>query len=296
MKTKIIALLLLTLGLPSMQAQNTQEGFQQSNTFTAKNPDKLFVGAIITAKSLNQDTHRFLDVPLHPITISSMSPFLVKEIAPSYANMMEAVTAAVREKGTLTQSTSFGYLFRELKSYRELPLFFGQSIDNRFFFGTSSLQKTRKTLAIVDIDHIFFDVTMDLQEEICSDPKALEPFAGEELIYVASVYFGRRAILVIESDYSYADVKGAVEYTIKKARNIDTETNGKHEAVYANSTIRVMTLGGKDLGRDDATRPLSNLVSYLTLPANIDDFGAPIAFSAISLKDNSSFINKFTLE
>ncbi|TCO86886.1 hypothetical protein EV202_13917, partial [Bacteroides heparinolyticus] len=57
MKKTVFNFLFLLLGA-SLYAQ---QGFDK---FTAKNPDKTFIGAIMQAESINEDTHRFIDVAL----------------------------------------------------------------------------------------------------------------------------------------------------------------------------------------------------------------------------------------
>ena len=84
MKKTVFNFLFLLLGA-SLYAQ---QGFDK---FTAKNPDKTFIGAIMQAESINEDTHRFIDVALAPITISFSHSIKSQKITPSYIEMTKVV-------------------------------------------------------------------------------------------------------------------------------------------------------------------------------------------------------------
>lgn len=292
MKTRIVTSFVLLLCTHLMYAQSKYT----STDFATKNPGQTYVGAVMKASSLNQESHQFLSLPLHPVIISFSNLMKSCEITPSYDNMMQAISSSLQESGTIKQISSLSYSFAEYSSYNELALFYRQKVDAAKLLGLPDTRKQRKTLVILNFELTLFTADMDLPEALVSDPKALEPFAGEELIYINSIGFGRRALMFVESDYPYADIKAAVDYTIKKAGSDDTAINEKHEAVFANSSVRVITPGNNVLGEDDPSKPLRNLVEYMTKAATVDDFGIPISFSASNLKDHGVFANEYTLQ
>ena len=61
-------------------------------------------------------------------------------------------------------------------------------------------------MAVLDISQSYFSIAMDMpEEELSNSPIVQEQLS--ELIYVGSIEFGRRSILIVESDLNYQDVR-----------------------------------------------------------------------------------------
>lgn len=290
MKTPINLIILL---LCAFQTLFAQDELQQSTMFTAKNPDQLFIGGILESASINSDAHTLLDVSLNPITISFSIPIKSKEIAPSYANMMKAIREALQEGSSLQPNYAFSKTIREIKSYGELALFFGQQINPKLLFGTPQTPKPKRTRGVLSISQSYFSVDMDLQESISNDPKVLAQ--QEKLVYVNSIEFGRKGVLIFESDLAFDDVKAAIEDVLKDAGGSDAAISDRNKAILANTTFRCMTVGKDHIEEVTPDNPLTSLINYMNRKVTADDFGVPVSFSASQVKDHSIFANKYTL-
>ena len=278
----IYATLLLLIGQYSY-AQDLQE----ANSFTVKNSTETFIGSILKAENMNEKEHRALDVALNPIKISFSNAIKSKEITPSYNNMMQAIEDGLQENNVLKPNYSFSFSISELKSYDDLAILFGQKINPATFFGIATNQKLAKTIAVIDISQSYFSVNMDIPESLSDDPKVSASL--DELIYVHSIEFGRRAIVIIESNSSYQEVKDAAQEMLKNASD-------KSSAILANSTIRCMTLGNDNTEEINPDNPLTSVINYMNKSVTVNDFGKPISFSAAHLKDHSVFVNKFSMK
>lgn len=288
MKTKIILFLLLILGVQYADAQI------ESSEFMVKNPEQTFVGAIMEASSINKDTHLFIDTPLNPVTVSYSLPITAPAqiLSPSYDNMMNAVREKLEANHINKPNLSFSFVVNELQSPAEIASILGQNINPGFYFGIT--QKTKKTLACVYISQALFSIDMDLFEDVCSDEKVLA--RGDELIIIGSVIFGRQALVMVESDYEYDEVRMAINELLGEKQTFSTEKISKSKAILANSTIRVMLPGNETIEITDLSNPLSDVVAYINRGFSADDFGKPIKFNAVLLKSRGMFVNKFEIK
>lgn len=290
MKTKTTLLLLLIL-LGGVQYAHAQ---MESSLFMAKNPEQTFVGAIMEASSINKDTHRFVDAPLNPVAVSFSLPIAAPSqiLTPSYDNMMDAVREKLEANHINKPNLSFSFAVNELQSPAEVASILGQNINTDFYFGIA--QKTKKTLACVHISQSLFSIDMDILDEVCSDEKVLA--RGDELIIIGSVFFGRQALVMVESDYEYQEVRMAINELLSETKAFSTENISKSKAILANSTVRVMLPGNETTEIIHPSNPLWDVMDYMNRGISAEDFGKPIKFSATLLKSRGVFVNEFKIE
>lgn len=288
MKTRIFFCLLIILGVQYTHAQIT------ATQFMTKNPEQTFIGAIMDPNSINKDTYQFIDAPLNPITVS-YSLLLTNRahiLSPSYDNMINAIRDRLKTNPMTKPNLSFSFAVNELQSPGEIASILGQNIDPVFYFGIA--QKTKKTLACIYISQSLFSINMDIFEEICSDEKVLA--RGDELIVINSVWFGRQALVMVESDYDYQEIRMAINELLSGTQPLSTEKISKSKAILANSTIRIMLPGNETMEITNPANPLSDVMAYINRDFSADDFGKPIKFSAMHLKSRSVFVNEYKIE
>lgn len=102
---------------------------------------------------------------------------------------------------------------------------------------------------------------MDIFEDVCSDEKVLA--RGDELIIVSSAFFGRQALVMVESDYDYREVKMAINELLNGTQNFAIEKISKSKSILANSTIRIMLPGNETMEITDPANLLSNVMAYM---------------------------------
>lgn len=288
MKTRIFFCLLIILGVQYTHAQIT------ATQFMTKNPEQTFIGAIMDPNSINKDTYQFIDAPLNPITVS-YSLLLTNRahiLSPSYDNMINAIRDRLKTNPMTKPNLSFSFAVNELQSPGEIASILGQNIDPVFYFGIA--QKTKKTLACIYISQSLFSIDMDIFEDVCSDEEVLA--RGDELIVINSVWFGRQALLMVESDYDYQEIRMAINELLSGTQTLSTEKISKSKAILANSTIRIMLPGNETMEITNPANPLSDVMAYINRDFSADDFGKPIKFSAMHLKSRSVFVNEYKME
>lgn len=266
-----------------------QQGFDK---FAAKKPGNTFIGALIEVDKINSDNHQFLDIPQKSISISFNLPIKSREIIPSYNNMMDVVQDIIKNGNIPKQNVSFSHIIRDIKSYDELSVFFGQKINPTLLFGVPENKEPKLNVVAVNLEQELFSIYMDIEDlpVFNIDNPEIEE---DKLLYLNSVTFGRKAVVLIESNQSVGKIKEAINDVVQNYDALEKITEVSH-SVLANSLIRIMVTGnntGLDTQTDNA---LIDALLYFNREITIDDFGSPITFTAAWLKDNSVFVNDLT--
>lgn len=280
-----IAILLLSITVQQVYGQSYESS---ARSFVNKCPHATFIGAILEPGSLNKDKYDILNVSINPITVSYGIWGKSQEIKPSYDNMMEAVRTLLKSGGSVSQNGKFSFTSRDIKSYGEIALFWGQSMNLETFMGVSSDTKPGRNRVVIDIEQAYLNVIMDLPESLSNDPEVIK--RKDELIYVGSIQFGKKATVLVESNLDTSVLKEAINSALSE-KGLDE----KGEAVLANSTIRLMSVSNENyFAQMNPDNPFEKLVEYFNEKITPDNFGLPISFTASYVKDNSVFENKFS--
>ena len=282
----------ITLQLVLYFCLNAQNEEQSSTHFAVKAPQEIFIGGLIKANGINKAEHQFLKVQMNPIALSYTIPLKSETIIPSYENMINAIQKRLEENNVLKPNYQFSFTIKQLDSYSQLALSFGEKIDLSTLLGISSPNLTKKTAAMLDISQSYFSIHMDNPENLSDDPSVQEQ--KNELVYVNSIEFGKRSILILESDYDYQDIKAALNEVITNtSTQKGNEISQKSKSIMANSIVRTLILD--PLAKENITpnNPLAYLIDYINSEVSPKNFGVPIFFTAAWLKDNSVFENKF---
>lgn len=286
MKTRIYFIALSLLCLLPLAAQVAVHGI------AVKNPDKTFIGAVMEHKSINSNTHRFVDIAVpEPIRIYFSLPVKQQTIVPTYENMMKTVRESVMASGKIKTNHGFSFQLLEIESYDRLSWFFGQTMDTETFLGISPNTKLQKTTVAVNMTQSFFSIGMDFPEDgklYDKDPEITK--RADELIYVSTLFFGRKITAVVESAATFTELKTAIEESLNSQGK---PVSQKSRAVLANADIRFMTLGATELPEPDSENPFASVMAYFNKPVTMDDFGVPLGFHAAYIKDNSAFANEY---
>ena len=258
MKAVIIYIIFFSILHVSSFAQHNQ---YTSTKFAVKNPYEVFIGGIMKANDVN-DVHQLLNVSMNPITISYSLPLKSETIIPSYDNMLRAIQQKLQENNVLKPNYQFSFTLKQIDSYEQLALFFGEEIDLSDLFKITSPNPIHKTVAVLDISQSYFSIAMDMpEEELSNSPIVQEQLS--ELIYVGSIEFGRRSILIVESDLNYQDVKVALNEILNKSTTKKGDISEKSKSIMASSIIRGLILD--PLANENITpdNPLEYLLDYI---------------------------------
>lgn len=264
---------------------------QQSSAITTKSPEIMYLGAVMEQNTINSNTHQVLDLIQDNIVISFSSINAKSQIIKAQKEpLYKAIDEAVRSANiTKWQNKSFSFTLRELNSYKDIELFFGQNLDLKPWFSISEKDIKPKTLLIINLERIAFSVDIDLPEAevFKTNTNLLAKYNLDNLIYTNTLSFGRRAIVIVESNIEVNDVKSALSGLIRKEQVSDRD-----KSILANCNYRVLLLGNNSTDLD-SSQPIPQVIAYIEKEINADNFGLPISFGASYLKNNQLFNNKY---
>lgn len=265
---------------------------QQSATiFATKSPQEMYLAGVLDKKTVNEDNHVVLDLIDDNITMSFTGIAAKSTTFHSDKDQMDrAIKEVIKTLGenVFQNSSSFSYNLQELDSYNAIQNYFGQAIDNNKWFGIADGKNKPKTLLALDISRVAFSLALDLpqngQFEMNTD---LEEYKLDDLIYVNSLSFGRRIIVLIESNIEKAKVLQAIKTVIEGAK-----MSAEDRAILANCTFTSINFGAQEISMK-AESPFSNILQYMNAEIKAENYGTPISFGASYMKDNSVFENQY---
>ncbi|WP_179221532.1 thiol-activated cytolysin family protein [Sphingobacterium cellulitidis] len=247
---------------------------------------------MLNKADINQDEYNVLDLIHDDITMSFVGPPVKSNtFKAGKDNMYQSINSAFSSSSNLvfSNNSSFSYNLQELSQYKDIENYLGQTINLQEWFAISPDTQKPNTVLALDLKRTAFTVSLDLPSKstFATDPNELTKYNREDLIYVNSLAFGRRIIILIES---YLD-KDTLQKSLKSLLESE-KLSENDEAILANCTFRTVVLGADELTFIPQS-PIKPILEYINKEFNSNNYGMPISFDAAYLKDNSIFENKF---
>lgn len=285
---KYLALFLCCFGVTFSMVSFGQD--QKSTTITVKSPDELYLGAVMEQQSINSDSHHILDIITDNIVVNfgglnGKSKTIRSGKTPLYKAIEETL------HGKHSDNRRFSFDIRELGSYNDISLYFGQKIDLTNWFSIKETIGKPKTLLAINMEKIAFTVDMDMPAEgTFQTNKALQDkYNINDLIYINTLSFGRKSIIIVESRLEASLVKEALSAILKGSKLSD-----KERGILANCNYRVALIGGtKTVINLDGAQPLQQVIDFIDADLDASNYGDPIAFKASYLKNHQIFSNSY---
>ena len=270
--------------------------------------NNIYVGAVYSAESVEDLTFDWISKPVDPITVSYTFPrYFFDEIErPSVSGMYRSLNKAIDSpQFTGKQSLAFEYDIRDFSYYRELKLAFGANVNIASIF---KLDASVNDTKITSTSGLFarvvqknFSLIMDYPYDgnVFLDNDDLNAVVSQTPVYVNSIIFGRMAIIAIESDYSYDELKSAFKAAFT-AGIVSGELNltAEQKKILQEATMRIFVSGGAG---QDVAKIVEGYNEFANFIINGGEFskevpGVPIFFTANYAEDNSVFRTTFTTE
>ncbi|NJI72020.1 hypothetical protein HCX49_02255 [Sphingobacterium kitahiroshimense] len=265
---------------------------QNSTVITAKSPDQLYLGALLQESLINTKTHDVLPIIQDDIVVSfgriKLKSKIIKSEKAAFYNVIEEAQQIANS--VPHSENSFSFSIKDLKSYGDVAHYFGQKIDVADWFSVSDPDEKPQTLLAVNMERVAFTAEMDLPAEgkFKTNNALLDRYNSNELIYVNTLSFGRRAIVLVESNLDSSQVKNALSAILTRK-----ELSNQEKGVLANCTFRVALLGSQDVIDVDSSRMLEEVLDYIDAKKDFSSPGLPISFGAAYLRNNQIFSNTY---
>lgn len=273
------------------------------------NNNYIYTGSVMNATSINTGVYKpvgFPNIYKKLVTISFSLPVNSMQIAPKKSSLQDALVRALGDKDfTGKQSQIFTYKMKEFSYYNEMKLAFGANVNIGNFFNVNLQYNNGKiqnrSAMFIDFSQTYFSVDMDIPDDgnIFIDEANRSKYLSQNPVYVNTVNYGRKGIIMVESSDTYREmsliIKAALTAGIVNGElNLDKSTKEK----LTNMDIQICIFGG-DGGAATKTvagfHEFQNFIISGGVYTN-EIYGTPISFAAAYASDNSMFVTEFQIE
>ncbi len=275
------------------------------------NPIGVYVGAVFPKSSYLDNFDREITSPKNPIDV-------VFDFKDPFIDIITRETGSVGYKISLKNALkspeyrtnlsadleSLEYYFTEFSSYKDVEKAFTRNVGLGSIFsaqveskGKTTQKKGRLLARLVSRN---FNVYMDTPANGVFKDSILNANSGggrsggrgsrnENLIYTKSLTYGRAVYVAIESEYSYSEVKLALEAGIKfKFINANMGMDQKTTEVFSKSTITIFAVS-ENASSSYFMDALNNLNTLFTVKYSDLAYGYPIYLQGRYVHDNSAY-------
>lgn len=266
----------------------------------------LYVGAVYTAPTVNDLTLSHISNTVKPIDIAYTFPrYYFDQIQrPSVTGMYRSLgNATASPNFTGKQSLSFEYDYREFSYYSELKLAFGANINIGSLFKLDASVESQKiklkTGLFARVVQKNFSVIMDypINGNVFQNEGDLNNLLSREPVYVNSITFGRMAVIAMESNYSYSELKAAFQASLTTGKvGIGLDITAQQKKILSEATIKIFVSGGAGQEVAQIVTGFDKFTEFILSGGEFtrDVPGVPIVFTANYARDNSVFNTSFT--
>lgn len=263
-------------------------------------PNIVYVGAAFPASSYANDYSKEIVYPRNPIDVYTSFPDpyigeITKETgAIGYKKFMKEVIRSSEYKSFIEGGGREGLDFQctEVFSYSDIEKALSSNAGFAKIFSAKVQNSSKKTniksRLFAQLTSKNFTVTMDVPPQGFFKDKTHDT-APEDPVYIRSLSYGKVAVLAIESEYSFEEVKKAIEAGVKfNLFSGDTNFSAKDKEILQKATLTICVISDE-----------SNVTQYFDSFDKIKDifkisysenhYGLPIFCKGYYTKDNSIF-------
>lgn len=285
MRTVLLTTLLFILTFGIISAQETKS----SATLFSKNPEQLYLGAVLSKKSINTEKHEFKDIKTKEkiSLLSTTFKYEFPEIVPTKENMYQVIADELKAKGAPTSSGIASYSFYPIRNLEDLHANFGQKMDLGKWFGLDINNKMPVSNILIAYEIPLFDLYLDIAETgMMNYREELTKLKDDDLIYVMSITWGRKALIFVQSDFDENSLKVALNRYLN-----DEELTDEQKVILETATFSYNIFEDIPLELENPN-PIKTVLNYLSGPITADNYGAIIHFMADEI-DGSTYNNNF---
>lgn len=281
---------------------------------------ELYLGAIIKGDAASDLTNFkpvvFTEAERNPITIYATFPTddIFREIAAPGPGADNEYLRSVLKSGSTQQIASFSFNVNQFKRYEELKLSLGADISITSLFKLPGKDddalSAGKTRVRVEFTQENFSINMEppIYLPFLKSTADLSKLGNTPALIVSSIVYGRKGILVVESDADYAAISEAIKATIALPLSVLKSITSSTTTVSGLTTAQLQLLNSATIstyligtGGDDLLKTVQGLPGFAQLLAVGGEYsaqspGVPLFYMLNSLNDFGTHYNKFQVK
>jgi hypothetical protein len=293
----------------------------ESIVYLGLNDDVIWPGNMVKGDRAHDFIYEPISIDRAPVTLSislessSTGSSIVQTVDdPKLSTIRQGISDLL--KTAVTASTKVPakveFSYQQVFSASQMSLFIGADIS----YGAGDLdtqfnweQASSKTRIMAKYRQIYYSIDIDVPEsplEFLDPSLAKEDVAaaigpGSRPLYVAGVSYGMMAIMVIESDYTFEQMKWALDASYSGVVKVDVELGLSSTEVMESSSIKIIVYGGSTAGLGELETGYPGFLKVVDASNEFtsDSPGVPLVYKFRHLVDNTlaqvSLTSQYTL-
>ncbi|WP_321518631.1 thiol-activated cytolysin family protein [uncultured Bacteroides sp.] len=271
------------------------------------NPIGVYVGAAYPKSSFPYKFDKEITTERNPIDIvfDFRDPFIDQITRETGSigyklSLKSAINSNEYQKQVVGDKPSLEYYFTQYYSYTDLEKAFSGNASLGSIFSTKVSSSSKKiniqsrTLAkLVSINFSVYMDTPPASKGFFKDPATnkKDNFSDVDLpVYIRSLTYGKVVYVAIESEYSYSEVKQALEAAIKyKFVSANISMDQQVTKIFSKSSTTIFAISDNS-SQSFFMDGLANLSSLFTVNYTSTGYGYPIYMQGRYVYDNSSYL------
>jgi len=282
----------------------------ESIVYLGLNDDIIWPGNLVKGDRAHDFIYEPISVDRAPTTLSisiessSTGSSIVQEVKdPKLSTVRQGISDLLKK--AITSDTrvpaKVEFSYQQVFSKSQMNLFVQADVS----YGAGSLdtqfdwnQVSTKTRILAKYRQIYYSIDVDVPQSpldffdpsVTKNDLAAAMGTGSMPLYVAGVSYGMMAIMCIESDYSYKEMKLAIDATYNNGIvDVDLGFGRTAEEVMQSSSIKIIVYGGSTAGLSDLETGLPGFMKVIDASKDFtkDSPGVPLVYKFRHLIDNT---------
>lgn len=277
---------------------------------TPINPVYTFLGSTLSSLKLEQEgTMSPVGAPndkKREMYVSSSLPIYLEDSYPiTGRGTSKAVRDAVNGSGfNGDQLVSFTYGMKQISMYKEMKLTFGANVNFGSFFklgvDINSEKSSFTSTVVIDFTQTNFELYMDMPDDgnIYLTEAIRDRFKSQKPIYINSLQYGRRGIILARSYEEYSKFSSAIRAAFSVgAADMDAALSFEQKKILSSADIQICIIGGYGGDVTQTVEGFAAFKDFVKKGGKYTDttYGIPISYSAAYADTNELYVSKVNL-
>ncbi|MBS3806192.1 MAG: thiol-activated cytolysin family protein [Bacteroidales bacterium] len=281
----------------------------ESITYLGLNDDIIWPGNLVKGDRAHDFIYEPISVDRAPVTLSislessSTGSSIVQEVEnPRLSTVRQGISDLLKK--AITSDTKVPakveFSHQQVFSQSQMNLFVKADVS----YGAGDLstqfswdQTSTKNKIMAKYKQIYYSIDLDVPQsprdffassvsvkdlEACITP-------GCRPLYVAGVSYGMMAIMCIETDYSYTEMKSALDAAYSGAVDVELDFGYTAKEVLESSSVKIIVYGGSTAGLDNIETGFEGFMDVVQASKDFtkDSPGVPLIYKFRHLVDNT---------
>lgn len=281
----------------------------ESIAYLGLNDDVIWPGNLVKGDKAHDFIYEPISIDRAPVTLSisiessSTGSSIVQEVTdPKLSTIRQGISDLLKK--AITSDTKVPakveFSYEQIFSQSQMNLFVKADVS----YGAGDLhaqfnwdQLSKKTRIMAKYRQIYYSIDLDVPQSPVDffdpslKPGQLEAAMGPGScpLYVAGVSYGLMAIMCIETDFSYEQMKLALDASYSGTVDVDLGFGFTAQEVMASSTIKIIVYGGSTAGLGEIETGFTGFMKVVEASKDFtkDSPGVPLVYKFRHLIDNT---------